>query len=374
MISKQKGKYTLFSYFIENSLIFYSSLNKTKKLVAFGIFEIQHIQDISKITELLNEFFTNSCLSYFAIQKRFQIQGDSQSLVVNFSNDSKTQILQDFQKVRDGINKLNMDYSIKENKILEHEFFSIINHNNEVLSPNSRVVRVKKKTFIKDKDLALYYSFYTLKLSSIDDYLNLIQFLRDRELIGNLILNISIDSKGQKIESLYFTEIRNNERNNIDLVKEVNEFFKSDQIISEIRPRNIEEFVWRNLWRLSISNDNSDKFNSFLNIEQKKLTIEDQIILTLKQELSRRKIEYQLLNENLFIIKKKFLFSIVSRLDLNWLTILIKKNIHKYVIYILLPDNREYTKLKNYSHMMDIKKLIILNLEAFNKFDYNFLN
>ncbi len=373
MVSKQKGKFSLFSYFLEKALIFYSSLNKTKKLMAFGIFKVHDIQDFAKIVEFLNGFFEKSCLYSFAIQKRFQNREKIQLLIVSFSNESKSQILQDYEKLLENFGKANVMLSVMENEALKDYFFSIFNLALNELFSSAKLGRNRLGIFIKHDTTLIKLSIYNFILTSTDNYLNLCQFLTDRELYGDLIFSVSNTSKGERIESLFFAEIKKDDKKNLDLVKEINNFFKSERIVSEFLPKNLKVFATNFLWRLPIVYENSNTFSSIVNIERKKPQLKEQIISKLEQELSKQKIEFQPLKENFYLINKKYLFVIVARVTLKELGVIIKENISLYSIYLLFPEDKEYAKLKNYTHITEIKNLKILNLEAFNNLNYDSL-
>ncbi|MFW9828855.1 MAG: hypothetical protein ACFFEY_14785, partial [Candidatus Thorarchaeota archaeon] len=61
----KKGKYKLFSYIIEKNLIFYKSLKKSNKIIAFALFEYFSFKSIK---EILNDFLRKRIIHYFSIQ------------------------------------------------------------------------------------------------------------------------------------------------------------------------------------------------------------------------------------------------------------------------------------------------------------------
>ena len=58
----KKGKFKLLSYVIEDQLIFYKSLNKNKKILAFSIIEAE---SFFPLLQILSDFLRKRFIKYF---------------------------------------------------------------------------------------------------------------------------------------------------------------------------------------------------------------------------------------------------------------------------------------------------------------------
>ena len=61
----RKGKFKLFSYIVEDFLIFYKSINRNKKIISFSILESE---DFFPLITILNNFLKQRFLNYYSIQ------------------------------------------------------------------------------------------------------------------------------------------------------------------------------------------------------------------------------------------------------------------------------------------------------------------
>ena len=61
----RKGKFQLLSYLIDENLIYYKSLNKNKKIIAFAMFETIKI---NSVIPTLNQFLKKRIIKYYTIQ------------------------------------------------------------------------------------------------------------------------------------------------------------------------------------------------------------------------------------------------------------------------------------------------------------------
>ena len=61
----KKGKYRLFSYLLENHLIYYKSLKLNNKLIAFALIEYSNFKSVEPILDAL---LRNRVIKYYSIQ------------------------------------------------------------------------------------------------------------------------------------------------------------------------------------------------------------------------------------------------------------------------------------------------------------------
>ncbi|MFX1339923.1 MAG: hypothetical protein ACFFDK_15030, partial [Promethearchaeota archaeon] len=59
----KKGKFKLLSYVIEDQLIFYKSLNRNKKILAFSIIEVE---SFFPLLQILKDYLEKRILKYFS--------------------------------------------------------------------------------------------------------------------------------------------------------------------------------------------------------------------------------------------------------------------------------------------------------------------
>jgi hypothetical protein len=76
----KKGKYQLLSYLVNRYLIFYKSLNRNKKIVAFAMFEAN---SLNKTIPILNEFLKKRFIQSYSIQLN-TLQEKKKSLLPTF--------------------------------------------------------------------------------------------------------------------------------------------------------------------------------------------------------------------------------------------------------------------------------------------------
>ena len=365
--SKQKGKYKPLSYFIENNLIIYSSLNQIKKLVAFGILQIR---DVSKGIRILNNFLKRSCLDSYTIQIGVRT---STYITLQFTSEKKKEIVQDYFKLCELLDKTEIPYSLLENNLLEMEFFSILcDREGSVLSEMKiSISNAKKRLSVTNNKTSLNYIFYNIKLDLLTDeiyfFQHMIKFLVAREIKGYLFVYYTIDEIGDLRGSAYLVVIDKEENTSIDLIKATGEFFKRELLDIQKPKKN---FIWQYLWRIPMS-DNLTRIDDRFIMDPRKIpSTMNEILTQLEKKLSENNIEYEIVKDFRVLINKNCLFSIFSSLDLKELSEIIKEHINKYNIYVLITNKVDYSKLVSYDNITKINNLNILSIEEFLDLDY----
>jgi len=351
---KPKGKYKLYSYVIENNLIFYNSVNKKKKLIAFSIMYVKNLQQLISI---LQDFLKKNILNYFSLQ----IHNKNYNhilLFLNFEDMSKKNILKCYnivlQEIRDYIDKINK-------KDIEKIFFNI---GIKELSPNQKIRRKSGKILLEHQDISNYIRIFKINLPPNKKQENFLKdfliFTKDLNYYGYLVITFNSDS----ISIVFILINRENRKNNKkEFDKEINEIYKFI-LLQELTPNY--NIFFKLLWRHSFSNStiSSDDFN-FLFLEEKSYNIED-IISQLEMLLTENKIIFKKINKNLILINQKYLFFIFKDIDFKIIIRIFKKFYSKYYIYILLPDNQKFENLIKIKKINLLNKVKILNPKKFN--------
>ncbi len=369
--SIKTAKYQPLSYFIENNLIIYSSLNRINKLVAFTIIQTQ---DVSKLIQVLKNILMKSCLDSYTIQ--IGIRSVSY-IILKFINEEKKEIIQDCFKIREFLNEAEIQYSLLENNHLKMVFFSILcNEVDPTLSEiGVSVSKSKIRLSINNDKPSLNYVFYNINLDLLTDeiyfFQHITRFLEEREIRGYLFVYYTVDNIGDLKGGAYLAVLQREEEDSIDLIKMSREFFKKELL--EIQVPKID-LTWRFLWRLPMCDDLFRIKVGFKMGQQKIPSTTNEVISHLKGKLAENDIKYKTVEEHLFLIIQKYLFSIISGLDLNRVTAIIKEYINEYKIYILLINKTDYSKLISYDNISQIPSLTILNIEEFLDLNYDTFN
>ena len=118
----KKGKYKLLSFFIEDYLLFYKSLNKTKNFIAFSIFECY---DFNPVFGILTDYLKKRFLNYFSIQVNNNERGKI-LFILNFKDTNKDAIINMFHLLHQKLEEVKDDLNFLKHDVLIQNFFSII--------------------------------------------------------------------------------------------------------------------------------------------------------------------------------------------------------------------------------------------------------
>lgn len=362
---KKKGKYKLLSYYVEKDLLFYSSLNKIKKIVGFCVIETKNIL---KIIEILNEFWIKSPLNSCAIQINVGYESNI-NLILNFENFEKKAIIQTFSNICNKFEKTGITFSVKVNNQLEQEFLYNIFNKDTLDLQNTMLQTSGDDLIIRDEKESIFYTFYHVNLNLLDDKRNFIDnfigFMKDKGVNGHLILSHATNRLGDLQVSTYFVEIMSEAKSEIDIVKETNEFFKIE-LIKQLKP-NLES-IFKYLWRLPLTSSNYlvNNIDELYSLEEKyDFQNIEKLMIQIEHQLLEHKVDYQILNDNTILINNKIIFSILSTPDLDSIIEMVKNNIDIYQVYILVVNNEVYLNITKIEYVSEIENLKILNSEAF---------
>ncbi|MFX1370263.1 MAG: hypothetical protein ACFFCE_00265 [Promethearchaeota archaeon] len=365
--SKKKGKYQPFSYFIEQELIFYNSLNQKKNVLAFGILQTR---DISNLIQILNNFIKKSCLNSYTIQIGMHSETH---IILKYICEEKKEIVQDYSKLCELLNNKEIPFCLLENNLLEMEFLGILRNGN---APKLNELKIsisnsKNGLSLKNDKYSINYFFYDIKLDLVMEDIYFFQhikkFLKEREIKFHLFLYNTLDEIGDLRSSAYLTIVAKEENSTIDLIKVSNEFFKKNLL--DLQKPKIS-LIWQLLWRLPIKNKLTRIDNNFILEPENTPLTQFEILTLLEKNLLEKHIKYELVKDSQMVINQNWLFSIFSNLNLNKFSEIIKNNINQYHIYVLVIDYVDYSKLVSYDNITEINNLTIINLEEFLDLDY----
>ncbi|MFX1391831.1 MAG: hypothetical protein ACFE9Z_17335, partial [Promethearchaeota archaeon] len=116
----KKNKYRLFSYFIENHLIYYKSLKK-KKIIAFAIFEYL---DFKSLDSILNDFLRKRIIHYFSIQIDID-EKNEKIFLLNFEDYKKENIIKSFNIIKQFLTEIEKPIKFLKDQSLEKKFLAI---------------------------------------------------------------------------------------------------------------------------------------------------------------------------------------------------------------------------------------------------------
>ncbi|MFW9864911.1 MAG: hypothetical protein ACFFEN_02345 [Candidatus Thorarchaeota archaeon] len=362
----KKGKYQLLSYLVDKELIFYKSLNRNKKVVAFAMLETS---SFNPLIASLNDYLRKRFLHYYSLQLNI-LEEHRNIVLLNFEETKKEDLTKMFNVVRQKIVVNKSKTFFLQNSQLEKAF----------LEPILKEIKSKASLWKKSESIQLSnnlnsfnINFYNINLNYLDSKDSFIEnFLKISKSFnrkGYLILNFRIDYNDEIIVSAYFSEFIYKKNDIFNTEKSINDFFNYNLLNKhEIKVKEIFNL----LWRLGISSKYSPLKNfKSLFMEKKQDAIG--IIIDFNDEFEHNLFEKRLnfirLSKNLVLIEQKHLFLVLARLESKMLRRIIKKYKSKYFIYILILNKKEYRKLLDIAHVKSINNIQILNPDE--KIDFN---
>ncbi|MFX0142694.1 MAG: hypothetical protein ACFE9C_01345 [Candidatus Hodarchaeota archaeon] len=362
----KKNKYKLFSYLIENNLIYYKSLKENSKIISFAILESQNYKIIDPF---LNDLLKRRIINYYSIQID-TTDKNKKIILLNFEEYKKENVMKSFNVVQQNLEEIKISTKFLHEKTLEERFLTIIFQN---LKPNTTITKTSESIIITEKNKSKIFSFYTIdfnyiekKTTFISSFLNLITNIGEK---GSMILNFKTGNSEEIMISPYFVLKSENFDKIHNFDNNVNSFFHSNLL----RKYNVKIKTFVNLlWRLGINNNFfflSDYDNLF---DSENLTISLDVIAMnkiLEEKLLNYQIEYIRLSKNLIFIEQKYVFLILEHLDYDYIYKIIEKYQSKYFIYILILNdlgNKELQKIKSIKLIKSIKILNPIEIRDFN--------
>jgi len=364
----KKGKFKLFSFLLENNLIYYKSINKNNKLIAFSILESDNFL---RIIKPLNEFLLNKYLFYYSIQLNIP-QKRKTTIIISFIGEDKSNIDKFFNLIKEQINNIDKSVSFLKSRKLKRHFLLVLSNNidggaNSMKQPNSLVLKNGDRLkFIQTHQLNCDY----LKNQMIS-LQSLLKALKNLNQKGYMIFNIRINNHQKIVSNAYFLDIKYElDSNSIEIDKEINQLYDCE--LFKKSNLNLSD-IYRILWRINVSenfsviDNDADIFFSlnYFNFQEiSKFNIQFVKILRLN------KINYYRLKPNLFLIEEKILFLILEDNNIKYIKKLLKNFFSKYFIFILILNQKEYRKLIESNEIGLLDNLKILSFKDFVTLDF----
>ena len=362
----KKGKYRLFSYLLENHLIYYKSLKLNNKLIAFALIEYSNFKSVEPILDAL---LRNQVIKYYSIQIEIN-EKTEKILLLNFEDYQKENIIKAFNNVRQNLAEIEKPVKFLKEKILEKKFLAIffqdINSSTSI-SKTTEVITISGENKLKSFD------FFSIDLNSIKkrnsfivNFINLVKNLGRR---GFLIFNFQIENYDIKI-SAYFVDVYENIKNSLNYEDKINSFFHCNLIKRQyIKIHSIYSYFWR----LGISNTYfflSDFYELFF--PQKDIYSQELFDTNnqIEKNLLSNKIEYLRLSTNLLLIENSYLFIILENLNSQYIHRILRDHYPKYFIYILILDELGYKKLLKMNSIKLIESIKVIHPEEIQKFNF----
>ncbi len=363
----KKGKYQLLSYLVDRYLIFYKSLNRNKKIVAFAVFEAN---SFNQIIPILNEFLKKRFIQYYSIQLN-TLQQKKILFLLNFEDIKKENIVRVFNIMRQNITEKKLPIKFHVESILEQKFLGLFLNK---IDSNTSLTKLAESILIVNKDTSFHLDFFSInldKLDSQDSFIhNFIRIINNFNKKGYLIINFLCDNNEEIKFSLFFTEevIKKDVLSSTE--KNVNGFFN----YNVIKKQNIKIKEFHNfLWRKGISHNffllkyySHIFLNNYPNKSQELLKFNREF----ERNLLKNNVEFIRLSKYLLFVEQTFLFLTMSKLRSEFIQRIIQKYLAKYFIYIIVLDEDDAKKLLKIKNFTSLKNVQILGLDEISKFNF----
>lgn len=364
----RKGKFKLFSYIVDDFLIFYKSINRNKKIISFSIIESE---DFFPLITILNNFLKQRFLTYYSIQISTTIR-NKKLFFLNFEDKRKDGIIKIFNLIYQKLNpfKKKLQFLVKDQ--LETTFLNIVFKN---FSSNINGLKVSESLLIKDEEGSRYIDIYDINLNNIDEknifFLNFINLLTKLNRNGHLIINFRRSFDDSIQFSTSFIDVRKEVNDLISFELKLKEFFNYDIIKrKKIGFNKIFLLLWRNgssdyFYEFNNYSDlflGSKNFSDFKNITKFNIQFEHNLV--------NREIKFKRLNQNLLFINEHILFYTAPNLDYKVILTILKRYYSKYFLYFLILNEYEYSKLLEINGIIMLDNVKLLSLNEFSHFNF----
>lgn len=359
----KKGKYKLLSYLIEDFLLFYKSLNRSKRLYAFCIFEVS---DFNQIISKLNQFLKAGFFSYCSIQ--INISNQKIKGILCFKANEKSDIIEHFGLASNKLTEYDNSLKFLKDKDLEDKFLRIIDKANS----NIRIYNKSECILFKNHTYEKILESYEILPETYDNtnIFHLMTLIKNLNQKGHFILNFKNIYNNIGL-NMYYVRIRDADiSNTLNFEDEINNVFNLSLLK---KSKNKITDVYRILWRLNLTENFSpfNKIAKFLSIENNSISSLPEFNLKFEELLISNKIDHQKLNQNLYFIEQKIVFMTFIKVDFKLILRIFKRFFSKYQIYLLILDEKEYHNLLKIDKIKLLEGLIILNYKEFMKLDFN---
>ena len=364
----KKGKFSLLSFLIEEKLIFYKSINKTKKLIAFSILRVK---DLPKLLVNLNKMLKKRLIKAYSIQ--IQINSKiRERIILYFEDQEKERILTTFNLIHQKLTKEIKFLHFFKNDNLKREFLNIFSNK---ITPQSDVVIDKELLRINYNQISLLINCFQIKINLIQDRIDfihsLIQILKKLNSSGFLIFNVRINNFNEIHLNSYYLNISKKENNqNLNLEKEINSLYELPIFKSvSINLQSLHKILWRKALGIefSVVKDLIDFFLTFSIYDFQNLNL---FINQFQKMFNLNQIEVHKLNSNLLLVEQSALFLIINNIDMRLIEKIITKYKTTYKIYLINLSTTGYNHNSERNKIESIQNLKLLTFKDIINLDF----
>lgn len=363
----RKGKYNLFSFIIEDRLIFYKSINKHKNFIAFSIFRAENLP---KNITILNDLLMKRLLKSYSLQ--IDISDKYKKVfLIKFEDQDRERILNSFNLIFQKLTKENKFIYFYGPHSLKRQFFKTITKN---FAPNSNINHIEGLVSIKTQEREITLQGFEIKTDLIKNRINfihtLIKLLRNLNYSGFLIFYISLNIYNQNLLNAYYINTFKEEFEKPSKIeKEINSIYKENVLhLIDLKLSSIYRILWRiNLTETFIKhNEILDYFINFSIFDFQNLSLFSK---QFEQFLKLNLVEVHRLNPKLMLLNQSILFLIIDKLEFNLIEKVLTKYLPAHPIFILILSSQVYNEILELNNIKSIENLKILNVKDIINFD-----
>ncbi|TFG12855.1 MAG: hypothetical protein EU531_10195 [Promethearchaeota archaeon] len=347
-------------------MIYYRSINREKKILAFALFELSSNYQIEKT---LQNFVKRGLILFYSIEINI-VYPEKIVYLFCISDNNKSEIFKNFNLISYNLNQITPSINFFKNEKLEKEFLKILSldkKKNSLINNATGSIRVKDDS--KIKTLNFYIINYD-KVGEADDIIyQFINYLRSLKRHGYLILNFQLINERISVEIYYIDYIDDLNHQVFDLVSVVNEFFNIE-LICQLNLEIKKLFLLLLRYRLT---KNTNYFQDTSKIHNLEYYYNYKNLLDFTNEfnelLEANEIQFHQLNKNLYILEQSTLVIILVTVRFKFLLNILKKFRSKFNLLLIILNDKGYEDLLKIEKISTIPNLKILNYEEFCHFD-----
>jgi len=368
----KKGKFKLFSFLLESYLIYYKSINKNNKLIAFSILESDNF---FRIIKPLNEFLLNKYLFYYSIQLNVPYKRKT-IIIICFIGEKRSNIDKFFNLIKEQINNIDKSVSFLKNRKLKRHFLHVLSNN---IDERANSMKLSNSLVLKYGDNLKLIQIHKINCDNLKNQMiplhSLMKALKNFNQKGYKVFNVRTNNRQKIVTNAYFLGIKHDvDSNVIDMDREINQLYNCD--LFKKSNLNISN-IYRILWRVNVSDNfyvidnDADIFFSLSHFNFQDISkFNTQFV----KNLQLNNLDYYRLKPNLFFIEEKILFLVLEDNNLEEIKKLLENFFSQYFIFILILNHKEYKKLIESSEIGLLDNLKILSFKDLVMFDFLELN
>lgn len=363
----KKGKFKLFSFLIEKHLIYYKSINKNNKLVAFSILEINNLL---RILPLLNDFLLNKFLFYYSVQISVP-KKRRKTIILTFIGNDRSKIDKFFNLIYQRTREYDKSIKFLKNHNLERQFFHILS---DKINIDMNTLNVGDSLILKQGEELQFLDLYEINCDTMQNKKvslhNLLKALDNFNQRGYLIFNIKANNSEKIVSNAYFVDIRyEKDPKSLDIEREVNVLFNCEVFMKSVMQLNrLYCILWRANYSEIFYNITPDS-DIFLSLSQYNFQDLSKFSLQFDKALRLNQVDFHRLKPNLFFIEDKTLFLILDHYNPVEISRILDKFFSKYYVFILILNMEEYNKLIQSNEIRLLENVKTLSFKDFIKFN-----